>query len=239
MALRRTLPAHEEPDGTVWYEQVPLKQRDLLFPEEGDRPVLNNDHTTDYVYLLSVLKQQTVRHPGRRVFGDHRIDFEVPDLKPLGPDLIVLDGVGDWDGSRGTFPVRTMGADPLLAIEITSPDSRKYDLGIKLRYYFRCGIRCYAIVDRQPRDGSRASAVAYQAGAQGFDSVAPDSRGRVRLEPVGLWLGIVDGRAVCYDRRGRRIAPPQEQAAEHAKAQEGRKESCRGGGSPPASSTGE
>jgi hypothetical protein len=201
------------PDGSVSYEIVPLKKEDLLFPQEGDRPVLTDDHSCDTHYLFGVLRSRAAKTPGRRVFTDHRIDFEVPGIEPLGPDVLVLDGVGEWDGSRGTFPVRSMGATTLLGIEVTSPDSRRYDLGEKLDLYYRCAMPWYAIVDRQSGDGHQVRVLAYRASDERYVEVPPDNRGRVWLEPVGLWLGVADRRATFYDKRGRKILAPEKQVA--------------------------
>jgi hypothetical protein len=207
------------PDGRVSYERVPLKKEDLLFPQEGDRPVLTDDHSQDWRYLFGVLDSQAARHPGRRVFGDHRVDFEVPGIEPLGPDLIVLDGVGEWDGSRGTFPVVTMGARALLALEITSPDTRENDLEVKPGLYYRCKIPCYAVVDRQAGESrDEVRVLGFRRTRTRYAPVAPDERGRIWLEPGGVWLGVADRRAVCFDRRGRRLTPPQEQAAAATRA---------------------
>jgi Uma2 family endonuclease len=207
------------PDGQVSYERVPLRKEDLLFPQEGDRPVLTDDHSQDWRYLFGVLDSQAARHPGRRVFGDHRIDFQLPGLEPLGPDLIVLEGVGEWDGSRGTFPVVTMGARPLLVLEITSPDTRENDLEVKPALYYRCKIPGYAVVDRQAGESrNEVRVLGFRRTRTRYAPVAPDERGWVWLEPVGLRLGVADRRAVCFDSRGRSIIPPQQQAAAAARA---------------------
>lgn len=207
------------PGGRVSYELVPLRKEDLLFPQEGDRPVLTDDHSRDYRYLFNVLEWQASFIPGRRVFGDHRIDFEVPGIEPLGPDLIVLDGVGEWDGSRGTFPVVTMRARPLLVLEITSPDTRPIDLDTKPGLYYRCGVPFYVIVDRQAgRSRNEVRVVGFRATARRFFEMQPDKRGRLWLEPVQMALGVANRQAVFYDRRGRRIRSAEERAGAEAKA---------------------
>jgi Uma2 family endonuclease len=207
------------PGGRVRYELIPLRKEDLLFPQEGDRPVLTDDHSRDYRYLFNVLEWQAALIPGRRVFGDHRIDFEVPGIEPLGPDLIVLDGVGEWDGSRGTFPVVTMHARPLLVIEITSPDTRPIDLDIKPGLYFRCGVPFYVVVDRQAgRSRNEVRVTGFRATARRYVEIQPDKRGRLWLEPVQMGLGVANRCAVFYDRRGRRIRSAEERAAVEAKA---------------------
>lgn len=203
---------HVGRDGKVFYETVPLKKEDLLFPEEGDRPVITQGHRKDAAYLVAVFESRA-RRRGWYVFGDHRIDFEVPGLKPLGPDVLVVRGIDDWDDYRGTFPVAAMRAEPLLAIEVTSPDTRPLDLDVKPDLYYQCGVPCYAIVDLQGDTGTDARVLAYRVTGRRYVPIPPDSRGRVWLEPVALALGVVDGRAACFDKRGRRIPSPPEQAA--------------------------
>jgi hypothetical protein len=177
------------PGGRVYYDLVPLKKEDLLFPQEEDRLVLTDEHSTDYRYLFTVFEIQAASVPGRRVFGDHRIDFEVPGIEPLGPDLIVLDGVGEWDGSRGTFPVVTMGAKTVLATESTSPDTRPNDLGIKRELYYRCRVPLYVIVDRQARESrDEVRVVGFRATAKGYTALSPDKRGRLWLEALNSGL---------------------------------------------------
>ncbi len=209
---------HVDRNGEIYYSTVPLKKADLLFPQEGDRPVLTDDHSRDCYYLFGVLDGQARRHSGRRVFTDHRIDFQVGEVPPLGPDVLVLDGVGEWDGSLGTFHVHTMGAVARLGIEVTSKDTRPFDLGIKVDLYFRCGVQCYAVVDRWAKRGQEIRVLAYRPGPDRFAPVPPDERGRVWLEPVGLWLGIEHRRATFYDKDGRRISAPEERAEAEARA---------------------
>ncbi len=202
---------HVGRNGRVSYELVPLKKEDLLFPQEGDRLVLTDDHSTDYQYLSSVLKQQAATVLGRRVFGDHRIDFEVPGIEPLGPDLIVLDGVGEWDGSRGTFPVVTMGSRPVLVVEITSPDTRPNDLKIKPDLYNRCGVPLYIVVDRQAgKSRDEVRVIGFYSTTKAYAVLPLDKRGQVWLEPLQMWLGIANRRATFYDKRGRRIRSAEE-----------------------------
>src|SRR5262249_44251699 len=117
---------HVRSDGTEWYERVPLKKEDLLFPEEEDHPVTTEAHRDDCVYLEQVAKRKARRHPGRLVLRENRIDFGVRGIQPLEPDLAMFDGVAAaWDPSRATFPVRAENARTLLTVEVTSPDTRR------------------------------------------------------------------------------------------------------------------
>jgi hypothetical protein len=145
------------------------------------------------------------------VFCDHRIDFSVAGIEPFGPDLAVFDGVPNYDPNRGTFVAAEFGAVPLLVVEVTSPSTRKNDLGIKVELYRRCKVPFYAIVDRHAgEDGTGVALWGYRLTADGYEEIEPGADGRLWLESVRLWLAIEEGKAVLYDASGGRIAPPED-----------------------------
>jgi len=212
----------EGPDGAVSYEEVPLRKEDLLHPEEGDRPVLTEGHVNDCSYLRDVFKTWAAGKLDALVLSDHRVDWQVPGLRPLGPDVVVFRNVHrPWDPERGTFPVADFGARTLLVIEVTSPDTRVNDLGIKVGLYHRAGVPFYAVVDRhQTRGGLDLRLLGYRADPADptqYAHVAPDERGRLWLDQARMWLAAENGRAVCYDEQGNRI-PDYPQLAVDARA---------------------
>ena len=216
----------EGPDGQVEYDQVPLRQEDLLYPEEGDFVVNNERHHVDCRYLKAALGRWAAGRQGGLVLADHRVDWEVAGLRPLGPDVVVFDGVrGPWDPDRGTIPVRAFGARTLLVIEVTSPDTRPNDLGIKVEFYHRVGALYYAIVDRHERRGGvEERLLGYRADPTNpdhFVEAPADERGRLWLESVRLWLALEDGWAVLYDENGNRI-PDYDEALEKGEQGEAR-----------------
>ena len=114
-------------------------------------------------------------------------------------------GVRDWNPTDGTFTVVDHGARPLLVVEVTSPSTRDNDLDDKVVEYHRAGVPFYGIVDRRVgRQGLEGRLLGYRANHEAYVRLPLDERGRLRLEPVGLWLAFEDGRAVCYDEQGKR-----------------------------------
>ena len=189
----------KQPDGTLVEEQVPLTLEDLLFPEEGDFIVQTVGHNQDCAYLLDVFKARLADDPSAVVISDCRVAWDVPGLKPLGPDVAVffgLHGYEDW----GTLDVAKEGAIPALVIEVTSPDTRKNDVGIKKDFYHRAGVPQYVIVDvRSRKDGRHLRLTSFRHAPAGYERIPPDDRGWVWLDSIGIWLGSAEGRAVCYD----------------------------------------
>lgn len=194
-------------NGTVVLDQMPLQPEDLLFPEEGDFHVNSTDHQRDCRYLMDVFEVQLQGVEGAKVFRELRTDWSHPEIRPLGPDIIVISGVHhsqNWP----TFKVVDEGATIPLIVEVTSPlpESRKNDVVFKRDFYYQLGVMFYAIVDRQERRGvKKVSVLVYGRGASEYEELPRNEQGRIWLEPVGVWLGVEGNRAMCYRRDGTAI----------------------------------
>ncbi len=188
-------------DGGVEQEQVPLTLDDLLFPEEGDFAVLHPAHTEDCFYLMAILQYVTAGDPGARVLCDCRVRWDVPGLKPMGPDIAAFFGVPeDWEAA--TLDVAETGARPALVAEVTSPETRINDFGIKKALYHRAGVPLYVIVDaRSDGPRRRVKVLGFRHAPGGYEPIPLDDQGRLWLEPFGIWLAAADGRLACLDGR--------------------------------------
>ena len=191
------------PDNPHNLEQVPLTLEDVLHPETGDFIVHSDRHETDRMYLTAVLRARLEPAGVAIVLSDVRIAWDLPDLRPHGPDVMVIPGVAerqDWS----TFEVTVEGARPALIIAITSPETRANDLEIKVDHYARAGVAQYVIVDdaRKRRETRRLRLLDYRLEGGTYRLHAPDAAGRVHLAIANLWLGVEDDHVVCYDERG-------------------------------------
>lgn len=198
--VRRVLP-----DGSEAFEQVPLTVEDVLHPQEGDFHVLTDEHNDDCAYLKYALR----KHLGSKalVLSDHRVDWGKPGVEPHGPDIAVFFGVRKRKRLGATFYVATEGAIPKLNIEVTSPETRKNDVVIKVDEYYRAGVPLYVIVDVRVRQGKRTrlELIGYRHGPAGYEKMPLDERGWLWLEELKVWIGIEGTRVVCYDHRGQKI----------------------------------
>lgn len=196
----------QRPDGTIDFEQVPLTLEDLLFPEEGDFAVQTDMHAEDWSHLRIIFKSRLAADPQAVVLSDTRVDFNVPGLRPLGPDVVVLFGLTGPRRDWGTFHVGKERVRPALVVEVTSPDTRRNDFGPKVVYYHQAGVPLYIIVDvREEDDYRKLELTGLRWTPGGYERMAPGEHGRLWLDPVKLWLGIApikEGygeRVACYD----------------------------------------
>jgi colicin import membrane protein len=189
------------PGGKESLEQVPLTLEDVLHPETGDFIVQSDPHDDDVSYLKYVFKWRLVGNPRTAVVSDCRVDWNLPGIRPLGPDVAVFFDVKKrklW----ATLNVAAERVKPALVAEVTSPDTRKNDLEIKVDYYHRARVPLYVIADAIQEDGEkrRLRLIGYRYTRPGFRKIAPDAGGRLWLEPVGVWLGVTQDRQLGYDR---------------------------------------
>ncbi len=226
----------ELPDGTVEWDQVPLTYEDVLHPEEGDQVTHSSIHQRRWHYLREVFERQVADDPSAVVLDDVRIEWDVPDLRPHGPDLMVIFGVRERK-NWSTFRVAEEGVRPALIVEITSPETRGHDVMTKVDHYELAGVPLYVIVDaveRRGRPGVRL--IGYTLTPEGYRVLAPDDQGRLWLAPVRVWLGVHDGEIICYDDSGRplgdhlalvRALQAEEQARREAEARAVAEEQAR------------
>jgi colicin import membrane protein len=194
------------PDGTEDFNQVPLTLEDVLHPEEADFIVQSDPHDTDRTYLRVVFKAKLAADLSTLVLSDCRVDFNIPGVRPLGPDVSVFTDLRRfmlWS----TFDVAEERAKPRLVAEITSPDTRSNDIGTKLDYYHRARVPWYLIADVtiEHETERKIELILYKRGRTRYRRIPPDENGRVWLDPIGLWLGQTRDRVggfmrlACYD----------------------------------------
>ncbi len=78
------------PDDPNYLEQVPLTLEDVLHPEVGDFIVHSDRHTTDRMYLITVLRARLEPSGQAIVLSNLRVAWDIPDLRPHGPDVMVI-----------------------------------------------------------------------------------------------------------------------------------------------------
>jgi Uma2 family endonuclease len=192
---------HDHPDGTETWERVPLTLDDVLHPQEDDFIVQNSAHEWLQTYLTTVFMARLAHDPTAVVLADVRIAWDVPGLRAHGPDVAVITGVRaikTW----GTFDVAVEGVRPALIIEITSPSTDKLDRLTKREQYESASVPTYIIIDLTSQGPTAPLLFGYSLGPTGYRVLPPDAQGRLWLEAVRVWLGVAEGKVVCFDESG-------------------------------------
>ena len=198
--VRRPLPLDSE-----HYERVPLTLQDVLHPELGDCVVHSDRHETDRMYLTQVLRAHLEPSQRAVVLSDVRIVWDLPDLRPHSPDLMVIPGLTRRE-NWSNFVVADEGVRPALIIELTSPDTRRNDLYDKVAHYEQVGVAQYVIVDDDGRGAHRRLRLLGYLLVDGiYQAQALDEQQRLWLEVASLWIGLRNDHVVCYDRDGNEI----------------------------------
>jgi len=181
---------HPGKNGRAEWRRIPLTLEDVLHPQEGDVHVLSDPHADDCTYSRTVLKDRYDGNPSVAVLSDCGIYRDIARLKHHSPDLAVIFGVKRRKAWR-TFHVKTEKVRPALIIEVTSPSTRVNDVETKVKQYARARVPHYVIVDAdEEHEPRRLTLLAYRLKGRGYEPVQPDEKGRVWVEPVGLWLGV-------------------------------------------------
>lgn len=198
--IRRDLP-----NGDYELDRVPLSLADVLHPQEEDFIVHTFEHEACCTYLQNVLQSRLAHDPTAVVLRDVRVSWDLPELKPHGPDIAVIFGVRErrnWS----TFDVAREGVRPALVIEVTSPETRRNDLYDKLIEYDQAGVAFYIIVDAHERRGTPSwRLLGYQSTPDGYVGLPPNEHGWLWMEPVRLWIGLHNHHIECYNEAGNPI----------------------------------
>jgi Uma2 family endonuclease len=193
------------PDGTVEFDQIPLTLTDVLHPREGDQIMQNTQHDRYCRYLADVCEARLADQQGAVVLHDVRIAWDVRGLRPHGPDVAVILGVGrrrTW----ATFHVRREKARPAVIFEVTSPSTRAIDLFTKVNHYERARVPIYLIVDvGTDREDYRLELKGYQLQGDRYRRLRSDRRGWLWVEPLRLWVGVKENELACFDDVGRQL----------------------------------
>lgn len=190
-------------NGASELERVPLTPEDVLHPKWGDHIPEPTYQERARRYIASVLTYRLAYRPHVLVLSDCLVGWGVKGLRDHSPDISVFDGVKDCNRNRKRLSVRREKAWPLMTLEVVSVDPydrklRDNDVVVKVKEYFRAGVPLYVIVDQEELEAPHRL-LGYQRGPRKFEAMPLDEQGRLRLESVGLLLGLRDDFPVFFD----------------------------------------
>ena len=89
-------------------------------------------------------------------------------------------------------------ADAAYPRAFTELRTAAFGLVEKVEHYHRVGVPLYVIVDEE-REAGPLRLLGYQYKPQGYALMPLDERGRLHLEPFGLYLAVIGERVAIFD----------------------------------------
>jgi Uma2 family endonuclease len=210
--------------------QPPLPPTDLIF-DDGE-PLETNQHRVAMNVLIRSYQQYRTDRTDFYVGGNMFIYYSSTQVKNRdfrGPDFFV---VLDVDGQRerqGWVVWEEEGRYPDVVVELMSPSTAKVDLGIKKQLYDRV----FKTQDYFVYNPFDATSLLGWHRHDTYQEIAPDDRGWLWCETLGLWLGTWSGTIDreqaswlrFYDPTGSLVLLPEEAAQQQAESEAQRAES--------------
>lgn len=204
----------------VW-DMVPLTLDDVMYPLLDDRMGQTYDHSLLGGNLYISLDTHVKKIPGTHVLLRVVVGWGIEGQQDLVPDIMVMMHVCNLPKTNiGIFDRAKYGGTPLLAIEMTSKNTRFVDVNqdtprySKYREYERIGVHYFVIIDvsRQPMHAPPAF-WGHQLVGKTYRPLQPDQHGRLWLPQLGVALGTHGNTLAWFDANGKRLLSFEEEEA--------------------------
>jgi Uma2 family endonuclease len=185
--------------------------RPVRYPESDGKPMGETEtHIREIMRLIRTLDLRFADRDDVYVGGDLLVYYEEGNPRAVVvPDVFVAVGAPKGP-ERRIWKLWEERVPPTLVIEVTSPSTRREDLGRKRTLYARLGVPEYVLYDplgeylRPALQGFRLARVAFEPMAVERESLVS--------EALGLRLTLVDGHLQFIDREtGARLVTPEEE----------------------------
>jgi Uma2 family endonuclease len=213
MIAKRKAWAERPGDGS----EPPGRAKPVHYPERDGKPMGETEvHAAEIMRLILTLRDHYAGREDVYVWGDLLLYYEEGNPRAVVvPDVFVALGASR-EPQRRIYKLWEEGVPPTFVIEVTSPSTRRIDLGRKRDLYARLGVAEYVLYDpldeylSPPLQGFTLEHGAYRQMAQ-------DTVGALISSRLGLRLLLVNGRLRLIDAStGAPLLSPEERAAEAA-----------------------
>jgi len=193
----------------------PARAKPVRYPESDGKPMAETQlHAAEIIRLIQTLRDWYADRPDVYVWGDLFVYYEEGNPRAVvAPDVFVAVGASR-EPERRIYKLWEEGVPPTFVIEVTSPKTRRVDLGRKRDLYARLGVAEYVLYDplgeylRPALQGLALVGGAYRPMPQ-------DTDGAFLSGALGLRLRMVEGRLRLEDAAtGQTLLSPEERAAE-------------------------
>lgn len=215
-----------KPDGSIGDEMVPLRFIDLIYPQEGDQVAEGPCHADVCLRLSNYVRERLENDPDRYAMFNVLIDFSLTDVRPLAPDIIIINGPKP-PITPTTGLIHLMGdeGETELMIEVIAKTTRRAEIGPKVRRSYATGVKRLIHIDTYAwsrRQRERELVLRdFRRTETGFKPMNDDPR-RVWVDTLNCWIVIEGDQVVLRDQAGELIPDypdvKRQMAAERARA---------------------
>ncbi|MBP0018379.1 MAG: Uma2 family endonuclease [Cyanobacteria bacterium SBLK] len=207
----------EQPQNSTIEEEIQLPPTDL--PYDDGEPLESNRHRIAMNVLIDSIHQVYQEREDYFAGGNMFIYYSSEQVRNRdfrGPDFFVVLNVDGTLERRSWMVWEERGRYPDVIVELMSASTASEDTGNKKRIYeqtFRT--QDYFVYDPFDRESLQGWHLERN---QRYEAIAPDERGWLWCESLGLWLGTWDGTLTrenapwlrFYDRDGNLVLLPAE-----------------------------
>lgn len=188
------------PNGEMTTEMVPLRFKDLMYPQEGDQVAESIRHHEVWGKLANLIWDRLSKDPTRYAIFNCLIDWNVPGVQPLAPDVAIIRGVKPPTKDTATIRLRDLPGEVELIIEITSPNTRRLDYKDRLEKYHAARISRVVVVDLvRAKRRPEFLIIDRQWTPDGYHQTNVGQTRKVWLDALKLWLGVENSDIVFRD----------------------------------------
>lgn len=213
-------------DGELRILQLPATLENLLDPRLEDEVTQSEAHAVTLGSLFDVLRRYLKRlAPELAVFSDLLLLYRRHGHRDVTPDIAVVEGLGEARRDRKSLDVVGEGGRLVLVMEVVSEssgDARRKDEEENPKLFAELGVEDLVLV-YPPESGRPLRVSARRLARPGvYRTNAPDSRGRILLRSVGLWLSVDaehDRLVLVHRETGERLLTAEEEEAARREAE--------------------
>ncbi len=188
---------------------VKEQKKAIIYPERDGKPMGETDTHRHWIMWLIMMFKQYFAHEQTYVSGDLLLYYEEGNPRRfVVPDVFVVKDHPNHD--RRVYKLWEEKRIPDIVFEITSPGTKKIDLGSKVELYARLGVQEYFLYDPL-NEYLKPSLQGYTLVNGLYVELRPVESGVFDSQVLGLRLRLNQRALELYLPNGERLLTPEEQ----------------------------
>jgi Uma2 family endonuclease len=188
---------------------VKAQTKAIIYPERDGKPMGETDTHRHWIMWLIMMFKQYFAHEQTYVSGDLLLYYEEGNPRQfVVPDVFVVKNHPNQN--RRVYKLWEEKRTPDIVFEITSPSTKKVDLGSKVALYARLGVQEYFLYDPL-NEYLKPALQGYTLVNGRYVELQPVAPGVFDSQVLGLRLRLNQHALELYLPNGERLLTPEEQ----------------------------